>query len=126
RYKTSQLDRLESLSLKHNDEVSRASAIFYRGLYVYAKDGGQHSKGVAEMNRAIELADVNGQEMQSAHFRHSLGYYYFTSRKEYVPALENILRAHYVFHNAGYESVFDHAGILDRTAWVYYHLSNYN
>lgn len=119
-------DRLEKSAVKEKDHLSRAAAVFYRGLYVFAKDAGRHATGVSEMERGIKIAEENGEVLQVAYFRHSMGYYYFGRKNNLVMALQNMLQAHYVFDEVGYEAVFDRSGILDRMAFVYYHLNNYN
>jgi len=120
------LNQLEQLALKKDDKITQASVIFYRGLYVMAMDARQHNQGVTTMLNGIALAEKNKQQLQAAYFRHSLGYYYFTSKKDYVPALQNMLRAHYIFKQVGYRDVNDQDGKLDRLAFVYYHLNNFN
>ena len=120
------LDAFEQMALKKNDKVSLASIVFYRGLYVTAIDGQQDQKGVALMEKAIAMAGKNGQPLQVAYFKHSLGYYYFTHVKKPVEALQNMLQAHYVFEEIGYNKLYNAAGMLDRLGYVYYHLSNFN
>jgi len=120
------LNELEHIALKENDKITLASIIFYRGLYVMAMDGQQHKQGIALMQKAITMAEKNRQEIQAAYFKHSLGYYYFTSAKNSVEALKNMLQAHYVFDRIGYNKVYNPSGMLDRMGYVYYHLSNFN
>lgn len=120
------LHELEQIALKKNDKVTLAYILFYRGLYVMAMDGKQDQKGIALMERAIAMAGKNGQPLQVAYFKHSLGYYYFTHAKKPVEALQNMLQAHYVFEEIGYDKLYNAAGMLDRLGFVYYHLSNFN
>lgn len=120
------LHELEQIALKKNDKVTLASILFYRGLYVVAMDGKQDQKGIALMEKAIAMAGKNGQQLQAAYFKHSLGYYYFTRAKKPVEALQNMLQAHYVFEEMGYKDLYNAAGMLDRLGYVYYHLSNFN
>ena len=124
--KIKMLNELEQIALKENDRITLASITFYRGLYVMSMDGQQHEKGIAKMNRAIAMAEKNGQPLQAAYFKHSLGYYHFTRRKNPAEALQNMLQAHYVFEKAGYHNIYDQAGMLDRLSYVYYHLNNYH
>ncbi|MHA3789696.1 hypothetical protein ACX0HA_15930 [Flavobacterium hauense] len=120
------LRKLEQIALKKNDKIILASIVFYRGLYVMAMDRQQHKRGVALMQKAIAMADKNGQQLQVAYFKHSLGYYYFTTVKNPVEALQNMLQAHYIFEETGYENLYNPAGMLDRLGYVYYHLSNFH
>ncbi|MEN2416366.1 tetratricopeptide repeat protein [Flavobacterium mesophilum] len=120
------LDKLEQIALKKNDEVILASITFYRGLYVIAMDGQEHKKGVVLMQKAISMAEKKGQSLQTAYFRHSLGYYYFNHAKDPVEALQNMLQAHYIFEEAGYQNIYDQSAKLDHLAYVYYHLNNFN
>lgn len=120
------LHDLEQLAMKKNDRVTLASITFYHGLYSIAMEGKQHKKGVAQMQKAIALAEKNGQQLQAAYFRHSLGYYYFTSVKNPAEALQNMLQAHYTFDDIGYSNTYNAAGMLDRLGYVYYHLSNFH
>lgn len=120
------LNNLEQIALKEKDNATLASVVFYRGLYVNAIDGKEVKKGISLMQKAIIMADKNNQPLQVAYFKHSLGYYYFTQAKKPVEALQNMLQAHYIFENVGYENVYNPAGMLDRLGYVYYHLSNFN
>lgn len=120
------LNELEQLALKKNDKITLASVIFYRGLYVMAMNNHQHEKGIMLMQKAIAMADQNGQKLQVGYFKHSLGYYYFTNVKNPVEAIQNMLQAHYIFDQIGYQNVYNPSGMLDRLAYVYYHLSNFN
>lgn len=120
------LRELEHIALNKNDKITLASITFYRGLYVMAMDDQEHKKGVALMEQAIAMAEKNGQELQGAYFKHSLGYYYFTRAKNSVEALKNMLQAHYVFDRTGYHKLYNPSGMLDRLGYVYYHLSNFH
>ncbi|MFY0483904.1 hypothetical protein ACI6PS_15000 [Flavobacterium sp. PLA-1-15] len=120
------LHELEELALEKNDKITLAHIAFYRGLYVMAMDAKQDKKGVELMDKAIAMAEKNGQHLQVGYFKHSLGYYYFTSAKKPVEALQHLLEAHYIFDEIGYGNVYDASGILDRLGYVYYHLSNFN
>lgn len=124
--KIKSLHELEQIALKKNDKITLAHIIFYRGLYVMAMDAKEDKKGIELMDKAIGMAEKNGQRLQAGYFKHSLGFYYFTSVKKPVEALQNMLQAHYVFEEVGYGNVFDGPGILDRLGYVYYHLNNFN
>ena len=124
--KIKSLHALEQLAIKKSDKITHAYVIFYHGLYVMAMDGKQDKKGVAQMEKAIAMAEKNGQNLQAAYLRHALGYYYFIHAKKPVDALQNILQAHYIFNDIGYQNVCNASGILDRMGYIYYHLSNFN
>lgn len=120
------LNQLEKIAFREDDKITQASVIFYRGLYVIAMDNRQPEKGIAMMQKAIAMAEKKGQQLQVGYLKHSLGYYYFTRVKNPVDALRNMLQAHYIFDNIGYENTYNQAAMLDRLGFVYYHLSNYN
>lgn len=120
------LSRLERLAVNNNDKITQACITFYRGLYLIAMDSQQHKEGIAMMKNAIAMAEKNNQQLQIGYFKHSLGYYYFTRAKNPVDALQNMLQAHYIFDEIGYNNVHNSSGLLDRIAYVYYHLGNYN
>lgn len=124
--KTILLSKLEQLAIENNDKTTLACVTFYRGLYVMAMDSQQQKKGIALMKNAIAMAEENKQQLQVGYFKHSLGYYYFTRAKKPVDALQNMLEAHYIFDEIGYENVHNQSGLLDRLAYVYYHLGNYS
>lgn len=119
------LQKMETQVERSGDEMLKAAVLFYRGLYVQALDNGDYPRGERMMEQGIALAERTGNELQTAYFRHSLGYYYFYERKDYARSLTQMLRAHAVFERIGYDTVRDAPGHLDRLAFVYYHLNNF-
>ena len=120
------LNEFEVIAKKRNDEITLRTINFYRAYYVIALDSKKIALGLKLMKQIIVETEKNGNLLQAAYFRHVLGYYYFTSNSDYELALQNMLSAHYQFSKVGYYDIFDTSGMLNRLAYLYYHLSNYD
>lgn len=120
------LNQFEILAKKKKDDIALRNIAFYRAYYVIALDSKNPDLGLQKMNQIILEAEASSNTLQAAYFRHVVGYYYFTEHKKYIPALQNMLTAHYEFEKVGYEKIYDPSTMLDRLAYLYFHLNNYN
>lgn len=120
------LNEFEVIAQKRNDEIALRTIDFYRAYYVIALDSKKTELGLKLMNQIITKTEKNENLLQAAYFRHVLGYYYFTDHKDFVPALKNMLTAHYEFKKVDYKYIFDANGMLSRLAYLYFHLNNFN
>jgi tetratricopeptide (TPR) repeat protein len=118
------LKKLEVVSRKLKDRSGSAAAIYFKGQYLAVKLN--DTSGTALMEQGIRLAVEAGSELQVACYKHHFGFYCFSKDDQYKASLHTMLEAHYVFKKIGYDNIPDQAYYLNRLAFVYYHLGNYN
>lgn len=120
-----QLDQLQTKAKEENDRICLAAAEFYKGQYE-AIEQRHHALGEKHMEEGIQIAEANGNILQTAFYRHHFGYYYFFEKKDYGLALRYMVRANHVFKKIGYDNIQEQGYHLYQLAFVYYHLRNYH
>lgn len=120
------LSEFERYSKSKNDKTALNTIAFYRAFYSEIIDKKNIQTGLEQINNLITKLEKDKEQLQLAYFKHVLGYYYFTSKSDYVQSLRYLLQSHYHFERQNYEAIYDASGMLSRLAYVYYHLDNFN
>lgn len=118
------LEKLQTLSAKRKDPAAAAAALYFRGQYLAVKMNDK--AGEKLMQQGLDLAIASGNNLQSAYFRHHLGFYFFFRNTDYSRAMRLMLEAHHDFNDAGYKTIPDAEVYLNRLGFVFFHLGNYH